>query len=127
LDRRSIRRQGSAQRDAHRSSGHRCDGLRVDAGANHDDDIDHDEYHDNAHTHDHFDDPCADDVDNDRIGQRASTSATTTLPAQVLGTQTTNTQLSFTGTDVERSIAIGAFCLFCGVVFVRARPRRPSK
>jgi len=56
----------------------------------------------------------------------ATAATTTTLGAQVLGTQTSNGQLSFTGTDIEHSIEIGAFCLLCGLLFVRARPRRPG-
>jgi dienelactone hydrolase len=48
---------------------------------------------------------------------------TTTLGAQVLGTQTTRSQLSFTGTDVERSIFAGAFFVLCGLLLTRARRR----
>jgi hypothetical protein len=42
----------------------------------------------------------------------------TTAATQVLGTQTTNSQVAFTGLDAEEWIMLGLFCMISGLLLI---------
>jgi hypothetical protein len=58
----------------------------------------------------------------------AAAAAPSTVAASVLGTQTTNSTVAFTGANAQRWAVIGAFCLLLGILlWANARPIKPLK
>ena len=55
---------------------------------------------------------------NTGSGSSSATATPTTAGAEVLGTQTTNGQVAFTGMDAEEWILLGVFCMISGLLLI---------